>query len=135
MKLDEDEVVLKVKDWLEHNGWFVGDNYCIRGARGLDIKAIKNDHLLIVEVKGAKARNEAPTKRRDKFDSGQIKNHFGEAIVKIFREMNNYPEAEFAIAHPEDKDIRRIIGPLIPHLRKLNVKHYWVSSDGNLTIE
>lgn len=135
MKLDEDEVVLKVKDWLERDGWFVGDNYCIGGSRGLDIKATKGDRILIVEAKGARARDNAPTKRRQQFDSSQLVNHLGEAVMKVFREMNFHPHAEFAIAHPDDPQVRRIIGELVPHLKKLNVQHFWVRDDGGVSIE
>lgn len=88
-----------------------------------------------MEAKGAKASNISPTKRREYFNSGQIKTHFGKAIVKVLEEKLLNPKAILAIAHPDDSSIRKSIGHIIPFLKTLGIKHFWISSDGTVIEE
>lgn len=129
MKLTEDETVLLLKKHLESLGWFIGDNFCLGQKQGIDIQATKGKDILFVEVKGARASDTAKTKKREYFDSGQIKTHFGKALVKTLNEKSLHPNAKLAIAHPDDIDIRKAIEHLIPFLSSLQIKHYWVSKN------
>jgi hypothetical protein len=129
LKLTEDEVVLALKGHLEKQQWYIGERYCLGAKWGYDIEASKDGRVLIVEAKGARASDTAPTKKRPHFDGGQIKTHFGKALVKILEEKVRHRQYEFAIAHPDDKDIRRIVEPLLPFLKQLHIKHYWVTSE------
>jgi hypothetical protein len=131
MKQTENEIIEHLLIHLKKEGWTI-DSYCLGQTRGNDIEASMDNRKLIVEAKGAKASSESPTKKRDFFDSGQIKTHFGKAIVKILDEKHLDPTAEFAIAHPNDKDIRKVIGHLLPFLKALGIRHFWVSSDGTI---
>lgn len=125
--MTEDDVVILLKRHLENNDWIVGSNYCLGQKRGPDIKARKGNNILIVEAKGAKANDSSPTKKRKYFDTGQIKTHFGKALVKILEMKKNMPDAFFAIAHPDDPDVRRAIGGITTFLKELNIKHFWVA--------
>lgn len=89
----------------------------------------------MIEVKGAKASDTAPTKKHDFFDSGQIKTHFGKAIVKALEDKYKNPEDEIAIAHPDDPDIRKAIGSLIPYLDSIGIRHFWVKENGEVVEE
>jgi len=129
MKLTEVETVLLLKDYLEESGWEIGDKFCLGSKHGIDIEACKGNKILLVEIKGARAGDDAPTKKREHFDSGQIKTHFGKALVKMLEEKAKNPEAGLAIAHPDDVDIRRAIGAVTPFLKSLGIKHFWVSRD------
>lgn len=131
MKQTEDEIIIILLEYLKQNGWSI-TSYCFGRKHGNDIVASKPGTTLIVETKGARAGNNSPTKTREYFDSGQIKTHFGKAIVKILEEKHLNPKNKFAIAHPNDKDIKKAIGHLIPFLKKLGIKHYWVSADGTV---
>lgn len=133
-KLTEDETVTFLADHLKQNGWTV-DSFCLGQKHGCDIVASKSNSTLIVEVKGARAGDNSPTKKREHFDSGQIKTHFGKALVKVLDEKYLNPKNKFAIAHPDDKDIRRTIGHLTPFLKTLGIKHFWVSADGTVIEE
>ncbi|WP_060868452.1 hypothetical protein [Chryseobacterium indologenes] len=124
-KLTEDEVVLILSEQLKNDGWQI-INQCFGQSKGNDIEAIKNGRTLIVEAKGAKSNDYSPTKKRDFFDSGQIKSHFGRALVKIMSDIEKNPNNLYAIAHPDDELIKKTIGKIIPQLEKLNIKHYWV---------
>lgn len=124
-KLTEDEVVEILSKELENDGWTI-INQCFGQSKGNDIEATKNGETLIVEAKGAKSNDYSPTKKRDFFNSGQIKSHFGRALVKIMSDIEKNPNYKYAIAHPDDELIKKTIGKIIPQLEKLNIKHYWV---------
>jgi hypothetical protein len=119
---------------LEKNGWKI-ESYCLGQTRGCDIVSVKDDEKLYIEVKGSRASDDSPTKRRAFFDSGQIKTHFGKAIVKILEDKYRNPKSNFAIAHPDDFEIKRAIGNLTPYLKGLGIRHYWVSINGNVEEE
>ena len=129
LKLTEDETIEILMKHLENNSWKI-ESHCLGQTRGCDIVAIKKTEKLYIEVKGARAGNNSPTKRREYFDSGQIKTHFGKAIVKILDDKYKMPNANFAIAHPDDVAIRKAIGNLTPFLKGIDIKHFWVSASG-----
>lgn len=129
MKQTEDEIINLLLGYLKFNGWII-DSYCLGQTHGNDIVASKSNTKLIVEAKGAKASDNSPTKKREYFNTGQIKTHFGKALVKILDEKYLNPKFKFAIAHPDDQDIRKSIGHLIPFLKTLGIKHFWVSANG-----
>lgn len=133
-KLTEDETVTILAEYLKQSGWII-ESFCLGQTHGNDIVASKSNTTLIVEAKGAKAGDNSPTKKREYFDSGQIKTHFGKALVKVLDEKYLNPKSKYAIAHPDDKDIRRIIGHLTPFLKFLDIKHFWVSADGTVIEE
>jgi hypothetical protein len=133
-KLTEDETVKILADYLKKSGWKI-ESICLGQTHGNDIVASKLNTTLIVEAKGARASDNSPTKKREHFNSGQIKTHFGVALVKILQEKHLNPKNKFAIAHPDDKDIRRTIGNLIPFLNILDIKHFWVSNNGTIIEE
>ncbi|MET3114614.1 hypothetical protein AAKU52_002349 [Pedobacter sp. CG_S7] len=132
-KLTEDETIYLLMTHLEEGGWNI-DSHCLGQTRGCDILASKRGEKLMIEVKGAKAGNNSPTKRREHFDSGQIKTHFCKAIVKILDNRYVNPKSKFAIAHPDDTAIRKSIEHLTPELKLLGITHFWVSESG-LVIE
>lgn len=131
IKLTENETVLFLAAHLKQGGWKI-ESLCLGQAHGNDIVASKLKTIFIVEVKGARAGDKSPTKKREHFDSGQIKTHFGKALVKVLEEKSLNPKNKFAIAHPDDKDIRKAIGHITPFLSKLGIKHFWVSYDGTV---
>jgi hypothetical protein len=124
-KLTEDEVILILSEQLKNDGWQI-INQCFGQSKGNDIEAVKDGKTLIVEAKGAKSNYYSPTKKRDFFDSGQIKSHFGRALVKIMSDIEKNPDNLYAIAHPDDELIKKTIEKIIPQLEKLNIKHYWI---------
>lgn len=78
------------------------------------------------------AGDNSPTKKRKHFDSGQIKTHFGKAIVKVLDDKHLNPDSTFAIAHPDDLEIRKSIGHLTPFLKTMGIQHFWVSRNGRV---
>jgi hypothetical protein len=106
MKLTEDQVVMFLVDHLKLEGWSIS-SFRLGFDKGPDIEASKGKSNLFVEVKGARAGDVAHNKKRAVFDGGQIKSHFGRALVKALSLKHEYANAIIAIAHPEDPDIRR----------------------------
>ena len=133
-KLTENRTIELLMLYLERQGYSI-ESYCLGQTRGYDIIAVRNDEELLIEVKGAKAHKDSPTKRREFFNSGQIKTHLGKAIIKCLETKVSYPKAVIAIAHPEDVQIRKAIGGIIPELNKIGIIHYWVSPDGSVQLE
>ena len=132
--MTEDETVTILADYLKQSGWSI-ESICLGQTHGNDIVASKSNTTLIVEAKGARAGDKSPTKKREYFDSGQIKTHFGKALVKVLDEKYLNPKNKFSIAHPNDKDIRRTIGHLTSFLKPIGIKHFWVSTDGTVIEE
>jgi hypothetical protein len=130
IKMAEDEVVLRLKSFLEEQGWSVDSRYCLGFTNGIDIEAHKGNQILMVEAKGARANDSAASRRREHFDSGQIKTHFGKAIVKILEDKFRNPNASFAIAHPDDTSRYQYkidILPLsIPSLQGMAFQYYFL---------
>ena len=131
-KLTEDEVVGLLMSWLKSSGWSIID-FCLGHTRGIDIIATKNKKTLYIEAQGAKASSNSPIKRRKKFDSGQIKDHLGKAIVKSIETKNKFPNSIVAIAHPLDDDLIKICDPILDELKKIQVFKFWVNKDNVIT--
>ena len=131
-KLTEDETVELLMIYLKSEGYKILD-YCKGHRRGIDITAEKNNRKLLIEVKGARANHNSKIKKRSYFDSGQIKDHFGKAIVKSLEVKSDNPDCDIAIAHPDDELIKKHLDKSIQHLKQLDIIHFWVSKNGSVT--
>jgi len=56
------------------------------------------------------------------------------AILKALNMMKDNPIADIGIAHPATEELQNLIRPIIPYLKRLGVKHYWVTEDGKIDI-
>ena len=132
-KLTEDETVELLIKYLENDGYNI-ISFCTGHKRGTDIVGEKNHRKLLVEVKGARANHNSKIKKRPYFDSGQIKDHFGKAIVKVLELKSDNENCDVAIAHPDDESIKKHLDKSIKQLKKLEIIHFWVSKNGNVDI-
>ena len=130
-KLTEDETVELLIKHLERDGYNI-ISFCTGHKRGTDIVGEKDNRKLLVEVKGARANHNSKIKKRPYFDSGQIKDHFGKAIVKVLELKSDNENCDVAIAHPDDEAIKKHLNKSIKHLNKLDIIHFWVSKNGNV---
>lgn len=133
-KLTEDETVLLLISYLKVNGYDIED-YCLGHQRGIDIVSSKNNKKFLIEVKGARANDDSPIKKRKFFDSGQIKDHLGKAIVKSLETLKKFKDADIGIAHPDDEYIKKTIGKITPELKKIGIYHLWVSEGGKVEFD
>lgn len=103
---------------------------------GCDIVATKPKRKdIYIEVKGARpANNSKPI-----FESKQITTHFGKAIYQIMKRISDNQDYDkkykYAIAHPNDPAIRKVIEKLTPLLKDFGIIHYWVNEDGTVIKE
>lgn len=134
-KLTEDETIMLLIEHLKQNDWEIV-SYCLGQQRGYDVVALNSSgQKLYIEAKGAKASDDSPTKKRIYFNSGQIKDHFGKAIVKSLETQLEHPNAKVAIAHPHDPDIIKNIGRLASHIGAFGIAHLWIKSSGEVVAE
>ena len=133
-KLTEDKTVLLLIDYLKAKNYKIED-YCLGHKRGIDIISSKENKKFLIEVKGAKANDNSPIKKRKFFDSGQIKDHLGKAIVKSLETQNEFKNADIGIAHPDDEYIRKTIGSITPKLKMIGIKHLWVNNNGGVEFD
>ena len=134
-KLTEDKTILLLIDHLKNSGWEIV-SYCLGQQRGYDIVAVNaTGRKLFVEAKGARASDDSPTKKRKYFNSGQIKDHFGKAIVKSLETQLDHPDDIAAIAHPYDSDILKHIGRTASHIGAMGIASFWVKSSGEVEEE
>jgi len=134
-KLTENQTILLLIDHLKNSGWEIV-SYCLGQQRGYDIVAVNaTGRKLFVEAKGARASDDSPTKKRKYFNSGQIKDHFGKAIVKSLETQLDHPDDIAAIAHPYDSDILKHIGRTASHIGAMGIASFWVKSSGEVEEE
>lgn len=117
--LTEDFVVLAYVDHLTAKGWLV-TSYCIGKQRGIDIVATKDGRTIYVEAKGARGNQSDKNVVRSMFDSGQVKDHLGKAIVKVIELHANDKTASLVILHPQTDLIRKLVDP-VGELLKLKI--------------
>jgi Holliday junction resolvase-like predicted endonuclease len=133
-KLTENEVIEYLCGWLDNDGW---KNIKANKdhSRGIDVSANKDGKTLIVEAKGARGNPRSHVTTRKKFDCGQIKTHFGKAIVKILEQRSLNPDAIIAIAQPDDIDIRRCLQDVVSEIKRINIKLFWIKESGEVIEE
>ena len=127
-KWTEDKTVLTLNKHLNNVGWSIID-FCIGHKTGTDIIAEKKGTKMHIEVKGAKGSKNSHVTTRKHFSKGQIRTHFGVAIVKALSLKLENPNDRIVIAHPNDNTIRGEISKMTPLLKGLNIEHFWVNED------
>ncbi|MBI3137905.1 MAG: hypothetical protein HYZ15_04905 [Sphingobacteriales bacterium] len=128
-KLTENEVVSKLADFLINEGWdVIGKSLGFE--KGYDLLITKEGKTLAVEAKGATANKEAYNKVRAYFDGGQIKTHFGKALLKVLEIKTENPAWLVAIAQPDDDLVRKHTEMFLPYLKQIGIIHFWVGEVG-----
>lgn len=128
VKYTEDEVVLMVMEWLKENGWKI-ISYCLGHERGYDIVAQKETKKIIIEAKGARANINSPIKKRIHFDSGQLKDHLGKAIVKSLETKAENKDSIIAIAHPDEPYVRKVCEKTLNQLLEIDIITIWANKN------
>jgi hypothetical protein len=127
--LMEDFVVNSIVTHLKSKGYRIV-SFATGRNHGIDVHAAQENHVILVEAKGAKGNSQNGPVKRQKFDSGQIKDHLGKAILKVLELKNHDPNAELWIAHPDTPAIRTVVEPVKKHLSVLGIKCVYVSQSG-----
>lgn len=131
--LTEDETIEILQKYLKNKEYEV--KCCFGMTKGCDIIATKpNRKDIYIEVKDARPSYKGATKTV--FNNSQITTHFGKAIYQILRRISDNKDYDrkykYAIAHPNDPAVRKIIEKLISLLKDFGIIHYWVNEDGSV---
>jgi hypothetical protein len=126
-QLTEDQVIDFLSTWLSKKGWKKSE-MSTGHKKGLDLKVSRGREVMIIEAKGSKANPKAYNKTRDRFDSGQVKDHFGKALVKVLEQHNQHPEWTVGIAQPDEPYIRKCLQYVVREARKIGILLFWVKS-------
>lgn len=129
--LTEDFAVISYMIHLARRGWSI-DSYCIGKKQGTDIAASKEGRSLLVEAKGARGNPKDKNVVREKFDSGQIKDHLGKAIVKAAELKAHHPQAIIEILHTDTDQISKIVEPVARVLLPVGFGFVFVDKAGNV---
>lgn len=124
-RLTEDETIDLLVESLQSEGYSLV-TVCKGHQRGTDIVMCQNKKNLHIEVKGARGNPMSHLSTRPHFDSGQLKTHFGKAIVKAMDLQRINPGDDVAIAHPDDSYLRSVLDKYVERLAELGIIHYWV---------
>ena len=130
----EEEVVENLSIWLMEHDWSIVEKN-LGHKHGPDLVASKEGYRLLVEAKGSKGNPKSHVTTRPRFNSGQIKDHFGKAIVKILEEKNKDPELIVAIAQPDDEYIKDVLQSSAEEVRKMGVLLLWVESATKVSVD
>lgn len=125
----ENEVIKLFCDWLRTNNWHVS-SVATNREHGFDIRATKDDEVMLVEAKGARGNPKLTGVARKKFSVGQIKCHLGVGIVKILEIRQREPHATLVIVHPQTDEISRVVRPIAEQLGSLGILFAYVEENG-----
>jgi len=118
--------------WLEKNKWRI-NSYTQGREHGYDIDAEKGSRHLLIEAKGAKPCTK-PFKH-EVFTTNQIWSHFGVAVIKVLYYRHENPKCEVGIAQPDNKTITDYLYEVVPEVKKMGIKLFWVDSSGHVRKE
>jgi hypothetical protein len=130
--LTETQIVLLLQRHLENKKHVC---VCKTGYQhGFDIEARNGNQVILIEAKGAKANKHEKKSNSKIFSRNQVKTHLAVAVLKAINMKRENINATVGIAHPDTDRIREFVDPIIPFLKKLSIKHYWVSANGNVSV-
>ncbi|MCO7177105.1 hypothetical protein NIE32_13435, partial [Sporolactobacillus kofuensis] len=108
-------------------------NYLSGKEHGTDVTAEKLGWSIWVESKGSKKNSSDDDLV---FDSGQIKVHTGQQILKLMELANTQKQnVIFVMANPDLKRIRDRIGRVNQSLNKLGFVQFWVKEDKTIIVD
>jgi hypothetical protein len=106
--------------------------------KGIDIIAFKDNYKLFIEAKGETSATITSSRYGKTFNSNQIKNHIGKALLavsKIISEHQDSKDIGVAIALPDNICHRKVIKEIDYVLTKLGVYVFWVKDINTVEIK
>ncbi|RKD28081.1 protein NO VEIN domain-containing protein [Lacrimispora algidixylanolytica] len=133
--INENQVVDYVCKYLEDNNYTV-DEHRNTNEKGYDIVAFnENGKKLIIEAKGGTSSKPGTNRYGKDFNQKQVKTHVSVAIYAVGKVINFDPDCEVGIALPENDEHVRAMKKIQKVIDLLAIKVYWVSSNGEVTVE
>ena len=133
----EGNVVKAIVHFLEGQGWSImaGVADIETKAQGVDLRAAKDDRVLLVEPKAfllSTTATRAELAKSSPRTQPTKRNGFSHALLKAMRLQTKYPPAVVAIAFPDFPRYRRLFEETRSGLAKLGVAFITVSATGDV---
>lgn len=125
--LTEDQIVEAVCLELVRRGWAILGRAGTK-ERGADVLAKKDGQVLLVEAKGETSNRATSARYGKPFDSGQVVDHVGKALVQALTAISDGRLG--AIALPAEPRHQRVVGKMQRALERAGVIVLWVLPDG-----
>ncbi|MBZ9729991.1 hypothetical protein LB467_09865 [Salegentibacter sp. JZCK2] len=128
--LTENEIVEKVTSFLELKGYHIKQSLTTN-QQGVDIIAETEVEKLYIEAKGGTSASVTSNRFGLPFSRNQVKTHISVAILATMKIISNLPagnQTRVGIALPDTKEQRQVINNIIPALKKLEIKIFWVTN-------
>lgn len=97
---------------------------------GIDIIAETEFEKLYIEAKGETSASKTSNRFGLAFNRNQVKSHISVALLATMKVLSSLPagiKTKVGIALPDIKSQRQVINQIIPTLKKLDIRIYWVS--------
>jgi hypothetical protein len=131
--LTEDAVIASVCDYMIADGWQIVSR-AMPNQGGTDVVATRAGVRLEVEAKGAGSSKPHTARYGQLFDQAQVRVHVGEAVLKALAVVAA-GRARAAIALPDTRRHRSMVGPVQAALRLLRITVFWVGEDGTVSAD
>nr|WP_024835469.1 hypothetical protein [Clostridium sp. 12(A)] len=133
--INENQVVDYICKYLEDNKYTV-DEHRNTYERGYDIVAFSKDgKKLIIEAKGGTSSKPGTNRFGKDFDSKQVRHHIAMALYAVGKAITSDPECEVGIAIPKNDEHIKALKRIRKVIDVLTIRVYWVSSNGEVTVE
>lgn len=129
--ITENEIVEKVTDFLESKGYRITQSLTTN-QQGIDIIAEKEFEILYVEAKGETSASKTSNRFGLPFNRNQVKTHISVALLATMKVISSLPagsKTKVGIALPDTEEQRLVINKIIPALKKLEIKIFWVTNN------
>lgn len=133
--INENQVVDYVCKYLEDNNYTV-EQHRNTNERGYDIVAFNEEgKKLIIEAKGGTSSKPSTNRFGKDFDSKQVRHHIAMALYAVGKAITSDPECEVGIAIPKNDEHIKALNKIRKIIDVLTIRIYWVSSNGEVTVE
>jgi hypothetical protein len=125
---------------LRQEGWqIVRFADTARRERGVDIEATRGTETVAIEVKGFPSLYYADPRRagekKKTLPSTQAKVWYGSAILAAMISRTQKPDMRAVMAFPDFPRYRELYRQTAEQLRKCEIELWWVTSEGNVTVD
>lgn len=124
-RLFESDVLDAVENTLRREGFERESRVDSTPAKGVDLVVRKGTTVLRIEAKGQTSERRGSKRYETGFDSAQLRDHFGQALLRAARGYSD--KQRWAIALPGDDVDRRLVEGCRAALTRLNVSVFLVS--------
>ena len=128
--LTENDIVEKLAEFLQKNGYEI-EQKLTTNQTGIDIIAENDFEKIYIEAKGETSASKTSKRFGLPFNRNQVKSHISVALLATMIVISSKPsgiKTKVGIALPDNEEHRRVINKIIPALKKLDIKLYWVSN-------